>query len=211
MPPKKGRSLKLYISASDTSIRSLLAQDNDQGKKQAICYLSRILQEVETMYSLIERVCFALYFYAVKLRHYMLPFTFYIIANTNLIKYMISRLVLKGRLGKWILASSYFNFQYVPQKAMKGQVVGDILTAHSSTEMGNIESLEIGNVELIKHSIRYFSNSIHMVQIMPWKLFFYGSKTNTLIGVWIVIEDPKGQYLNVFQLDFESTNNRVEY
>jgi len=36
MPPKKGKPLKLYISASNTSIGSLLAQENDEGKKQVI-------------------------------------------------------------------------------------------------------------------------------------------------------------------------------
>ncbi|CAL8164898.1 unnamed protein product [Prunus armeniaca] len=52
-PPKRGRPLKLYVSASEISIGSLT--------------------EVERKYSAIERLCLALYFTAVKLRHYMLP------------------------------------------------------------------------------------------------------------------------------------------
>ncbi|CAN6554159.1 unnamed protein product [Malus baccata var. baccata] len=45
MPPQRGKSLKLYISALDRSIGSLLAQNNEGGKGQAIYYLSRILTE----------------------------------------------------------------------------------------------------------------------------------------------------------------------
>ena len=39
-PPALGRHLKLYILASDDSIGSLLAQDDKDGTKRAICYLS---------------------------------------------------------------------------------------------------------------------------------------------------------------------------
>ncbi|CAL2270312.1 unnamed protein product [Prunus armeniaca] len=51
-PPKRGRPLKLYISASEVSIGSLLVQDNKEGKEQAVYYLSRTLTEVERKYSL---------------------------------------------------------------------------------------------------------------------------------------------------------------
>ncbi|CAL2259881.1 unnamed protein product [Prunus armeniaca] len=61
-PPKRGRPLKLYVSASEVSIGSLLVQDNKEGKEQAVYYLSRTLTEVERKYSAIERLCLALYF-----------------------------------------------------------------------------------------------------------------------------------------------------
>ncbi|XP_070681695.1 uncharacterized protein [Malus domestica] len=48
VPPQRGNPLKLYISASEKSIGSLLAQNNEGGKEQAVYYLSRILTEVET-------------------------------------------------------------------------------------------------------------------------------------------------------------------
>ncbi|CAL9019380.1 unnamed protein product [Prunus brigantina] len=99
-PPKRGRPLKLYVSASEVSIGSLLVQDNKEGKEQSVYYLNRTLTEVERKYSAIERLCLALYFTAVKLRHYMLPYTIYIIAKTDLIKYMLTRPMLRGRIGK---------------------------------------------------------------------------------------------------------------
>ncbi|CAL8174735.1 unnamed protein product [Prunus armeniaca] len=113
-PPKRGRPLKLYVSASEVSIGSLLVQDNKEGKEQAAYYLSRTLTEVERKYSAIERLRLALYITAVKLMHYMLPFTIYIIAKTDLIKYMLTRRMLRGRIGKWTLALSEFAFIYVP-------------------------------------------------------------------------------------------------
>ncbi|KAI5338832.1 hypothetical protein L3X38_018104 [Prunus dulcis] len=85
-------------------------RDNKKGKEHAVCYLSRTLTELERRHSAIERLCLALYFTAVKLRHYMLPFTIYIIATTDLIKYMLTRPMLRGRIGKWTPAVLEFTF-----------------------------------------------------------------------------------------------------
>ncbi|CAN6581722.1 unnamed protein product [Malus baccata var. baccata] len=108
MPPQRGKPLKLYISASERSIGSLLAQNNEGGKEQAVYYLSRILTEVETRYSPVERLCLALYFTAT------------------------------GRIGKWILALSEFSFQYVPQMAVKGQAIADFLAEHQEPQSEEI-------------------------------------------------------------------------
>ncbi|KAL6177774.1 hypothetical protein ACLB2K_049296 [Fragaria x ananassa] len=79
VPPKPGIPLKLYISASESSIIGLLAQDdnNQEGRtvERTIYYLSRTLLDAETKYSPIERLCLAFYFAGCKLRHYMLSFT----------------------------------------------------------------------------------------------------------------------------------------
>ncbi|CAN6564249.1 unnamed protein product [Malus baccata var. baccata] len=149
VPPQRGKPLKLYISASDKSIGSLLAQNNEGGKEQAVYYLSKILTEVETRYSPVERLCLALYFTANKLRHYMLPCHVHIIAKTDVIKYMLSKPMLTGRIGKWILVLLEFSFQYVPQKAVKGQAIADFLAEHqeSRDEIINIPgTLEVINV-----------------------------------------------------------------
>ncbi|BFG30749.1 hypothetical protein CerSpe_170230 [Prunus speciosa] len=115
IPPRRGRPLKLYISAAENFIGSLLAQDNDEKKEQAVYYLSRILTATERKYSPVEKLCLALYFTATKLRHYMLPFVVHIIAKTDLIKYMLARPIIRGRIGKWTMALAEFTFRYVPQ------------------------------------------------------------------------------------------------
>jgi hypothetical protein len=118
--PKQGKSLKLYISATQESIGTLLAQDNIEGQEQAIFYLSRILSTCECNYSIIEKLCLALYFSAFKLRHYMLAYVVCVIAQTDVVKYMLSRPVLSGKLGKWSLSLVEFNLVYLQQKAVKG-------------------------------------------------------------------------------------------
>ncbi|CAL8152483.1 unnamed protein product [Prunus armeniaca] len=177
-PPKRGRPLKLYVSASEVSIRSLLVQDNKEGKEQVVYYLSRTLTEVERKYSTIERLCLALYFTAVKLRHYMLPFIIYIISKIDLIKYMLTRPMLRGRIGKWTLALTEFAFRYVPQKAIEGQAVADFLADRPGEEIENMDSLDIANATLLTRAHICLNNHIYSVHLTPWKLYFDGSKTD---------------------------------
>ncbi|CAL2229871.1 unnamed protein product [Prunus armeniaca] len=211
-PPKRGIPLKLYVSASEVSIGSLLVQDNKEGKEQGVYYLSRTLTEVERKYSAIERLCLALYFTAVKLRHYMLPYTIYIIAKMDLIKYMLTRPMLRGRIGKWTLTLTEFAFRYVPQKAVKGQVVADFLADHPGEEIENMDSLDIANADLLKRAHICLNNPIYSVHLTPWKLYFDGSKTDIASGAGIVLEEPLGiRHCYSFQLDSQCTNNRAEY
>ncbi|KAM1815822.1 hypothetical protein ACFX12_000295 [Malus domestica] len=120
VPPQRGKPLKLYISTAKESIGCLLAQDNDAGREQAIFYLSRNLNRPEINYSTVEKLCLAVFFAASKLRHYMLPSITQVIAQTNVIRYMRTRPIVRGRIGKWTMALSEFSLQYVPQKAVKG-------------------------------------------------------------------------------------------
>ena len=57
--PILGRPLILYISAQEQLLGVLLAQKNDEGKKNALYYLSRMLNGMELNYSPIEKMCLA--------------------------------------------------------------------------------------------------------------------------------------------------------
>lgn len=197
MPPKRGKPLKLYISASDNSIGCLLAQNNESEKEQAIYYLSRTLNVAELNYSPIEKLCLALYFAATKLRHYMLPSVVQIISKTDLIKYMLTRPIIRGRIGKWTMALSEFTFQYVAQKSVKGQALADFLAHHPTQGALEEAEVEIGMIHMEKNF---------------WTMYFDGSSTEATSGAGIVIESPQGQkWQFAFQLDFRCTNNQAEY
>ncbi|XP_059650711.1 uncharacterized protein LOC132296536 [Cornus florida] len=163
MPPRKKWPMKLYLLAAEESIGAMLAQENEAGNEQAIYYLSRVLTPVECRYTPIEKLCLALYFATMKLRVYMLPVLVFIVYQTDLIKYMLSRLLITGRIGKWALALMEFNFAYVPQKAIKERALADFLAYHPSPE---IESQVFDELD---------SASIFMT---PWTLMFDGSNTS---------------------------------
>ncbi|XP_059650003.1 uncharacterized protein LOC132295729 [Cornus florida] len=197
MPPRKKWPLKLYLSAAEESIGSMLAQDNEHGKEQAVYNLSRVLTDVECRYSSIEKLCLSLYYSAMKLRVYMRPVDVYILCQTNVIKYMLSRPLITGRIGKWTLALMEFNFIYVSQKSVKGRVLADFLADHPSTD---IDPWVYDELE---------SSAIFLT---PWILMFDGSSTADGAGAGIVIISPAGRKASFsFFLDFKCSNNQAEY
>ena len=79
----------------------------------------------------------------------MLPCDIHIIAKRDIIKYMLSKPMLTRRIGKGILALSEFSFQYVPQRAIKGQEIADFLAEHQESQdelINNPETLEVVNL-----------------------------------------------------------------
>ncbi|XP_024156255.1 uncharacterized protein LOC112164267 [Rosa chinensis] len=192
VPPRAGFPLKLYVSAAEASMGSLLAQDDEEGVEHAIFYLT----------------C--------KLRHYMLSFTTCIIAQTDLVKYMLSRPILRGRIGKWVLALSEFSLQYVPQKAVKGQAIADFLAHHPMLDVPAVRDLEVAATTLDRPDLaclpEYAALYQTTVSFQPWVLYFDRSRTDTLAGAGIALENPAGDHFSYsFQLEFQCTNNQAEY
>lgn len=58
--------MSLYIIALEMTIGSMLAQKDISGVEKPIYYLSRMLIDAETRYSLIEKLCLCLYFVCMK-------------------------------------------------------------------------------------------------------------------------------------------------
>ncbi|KAM1611494.1 hypothetical protein ACFX1Z_000269 [Malus domestica] len=103
--PVPGKPLILYIAAQESSVRALLAQENESQKEGALYYLSRTLTGAELNYSPIEKMCLALVFAIQKLRLYMHAYTIHLVAKADPII-------------------------YVPAKAVKGQALADFPADH---------------------------------------------------------------------------------
>ncbi|KAL0433519.1 UNVERIFIED_CONTAM: hypothetical protein Slati_2686200 [Sesamum latifolium] len=98
--PTPGKPLILYIGAQEQSIGALMAQQNKEGKEKSLYYLSRTSPENKLKYSPIEKVCLALFYAIKKLRHYFEAYSIKLISRADPVKFVMSRLVLSGRLAK---------------------------------------------------------------------------------------------------------------
>ena len=100
--PISGKPLLLYVAVTESSIGVVLAQHDEDGKKEkAIYYLSRTFLDYEEKYTVIEKHCLALVWASQKLRHYFLTHKVCYIAKMDLIKYMFEKPSLSGRLARW--------------------------------------------------------------------------------------------------------------
>jgi hypothetical protein len=97
--PRRGVPFKLYIAAEEKTIRDILTQE-DKGREYVITYLGRRLLDPETRYVHIEKLCLSLYFSCAKMRHYLLSSTCVVACQADVIKHMLYRPILCGRISK---------------------------------------------------------------------------------------------------------------
>ena len=63
------------------------------------------------------------------------------VSKADVIKHMLSMPILKGRVGKWILALFEFDLRYKSTKAVKGQVMADFVTRHHGPSINYVEPM----------------------------------------------------------------------
>lgn len=93
------------------------------------------------------------------------------VCKADVIRYILSAPVLKGQLGKWMLAIVEFDLKYESAKAVKAQVLADLIVEHR----GQVEKF---------------------IEPTPWMLSFDGSICKHGCGIGIVIVSPRGQRLS---------------
>ena len=91
------------------------------------------------------------------------------VSKADVIKHMLSMLILNGIMGKWILALSEFDLRYDSAKAVKGQVIADFVTQHHKPSIGYVEPI-------------------------PWTLFFDGSSCKQGGGIVLLLFHLGGKF-----------------
>jgi hypothetical protein len=137
IPPQQDKPFYVYLSVGDTSIASVIIQVHDN-KERAVFYLSRRMLDAETRYPNIEKLCLCLFFTCTKLHHILLSAEVIIICKSDVIKLILSALVLKGRLGKWMFALSEFDIRYQSAKAVKGQALANLIAERVNTNIATL-------------------------------------------------------------------------
>ncbi|GAA0163933.1 hypothetical protein LIER_19687 [Lithospermum erythrorhizon] len=128
--PTQGKPLILYVASQEHCMGALLAHENEECKENTIYYLSCRMTPDELNYSPIEKFCLALIFAIQKLKHYFQAHTVHLISKANPIKYVMSKPMLSDQLVRWYVQLQQFEIIYVPQKAVKGQILDDFLVDH---------------------------------------------------------------------------------
>jgi hypothetical protein len=86
------------------------------------------------------------------LRHYLLSSTCIVACQIDVIKHMLHRPILSGRLGKWAYGLVEYDLVYESLKSIKGQIVADFIVEHRVD---------------IDHDL-----DIGLILLTPWKLYF---------------------------------------
>ena len=96
-PPNYHRDYTLYLDDADTTIGMVLVQDDDDGTKHVIYYLSRNLLDMESRYAYVEKLALAVVCAVQHFCHYILLRTTTVISDCNPMTYILSRQLLGGK------------------------------------------------------------------------------------------------------------------
>ena len=69
---------------------------------------------------LIEKLCMSLFHACTKLEYYLLLREVLVMCKIDIVKFLLNRPVLQGRLMKWAIKLNTFSLKYIPLRAVKG-------------------------------------------------------------------------------------------
>jgi hypothetical protein len=137
-----------------------------------------------------EKLCLSLYYACSKFRHYIHSSSCIVACQYGVIKYMLLKPILSGRMGKCGYALVEYDLAYEPLRSMKGQVVTYFIVDH----------------------VIDLDHSVSLVQLKPWGLYFDGLVCSKGQGVGCVVVSPSGVCIDLsIRLEFACNNNQAEY
>jgi hypothetical protein len=142
----------MYIAVQEQVIGAVLLQEED-GKEFLVAYVSRCLHHAETCYVFVEKLCLSLYYGCSKFTHYIFSSSCIVACQYDVIKHMLLKPILCGRIGKWAYVLGEYDLAYELLRSMKGQVVPDFIVD---------QAIDV-------------DHSVNFVQLKPWGLYFDGS------------------------------------
>ncbi|CAA0822828.1 Unknown protein, partial [Striga hermonthica] len=181
--PVQGEELVLYLSIGERAVSSVLLRE--KGAAQfPIYYVSRVMQGMKMSYSEIEKCALAVVVTARKFRPYFLNHKVKVRTNMPLGE-TLGRPSVSGRLVKWAVELSEYSLSYEPRRAIKAQVLADLIQEGTKVEE------ESGGI---------------------WQLIVDGSVARSGAGLGIVLFSPKGDYLEfAAKVGFKISNNEAKY
>ncbi|KAA3467005.1 RNA-directed DNA polymerase (Reverse transcriptase), Ribonuclease H-like protein [Gossypium australe] len=107
-----------------------------------------------------------------------------------------------SQTARWQILLSEFDIVYVNQNAIKGSAIAEFLASRA------LEDYEPLSFDFPNEELMYVANT----EECPWKLKFDGASNAVGNGIGAILVSPNGDhYPFTCKLDFDCTNNMVEY
>ena len=179
--PVHGIPLLVYLAVSPEAVSVAVVQGETEQK--LVYFVSRVLQDAETRYQMIEKVALALVHASRRLRQYFQSHE--VIVRTDFpINKILQKLELAGRMIGWSVELSEFSIKYEPQGPIKSQCLADF-----TSELQQCQEPET-----------------------IWILHVDGSSSKKGGGAKIVLEGPENiQIEQSLRFGFSTSNNQAEY
>ena len=104
----------------------------------------------------------------------MIEYSILLVSQLDPLRYLFDRLVMTGRLMKWLVLLTEFDIQYVTQKSVKESVVVDHLASFPISDDRHIE---------VNFPDEQF---VPMTSIAEWRLYFHGAANQSGFDISIL-------------------------
>ena len=105
----------------------VLVQDDDDGTKHVVYYLSHNLLDTETQYAYVEKLALATVCAIQRFHHYILLCITTMISDCNTMTYILSRQLLGVKYSKWIIILQEFDLEFTTAKSEKSLIFAELL------------------------------------------------------------------------------------
>lgn len=113
----------------------VLIQDDDEGNKHIIYYLSHNLLDTKTHYAHVKKSALVVVQVVQRFRHYILLRTTTMIYEWNLMTYILTRQLLGGKYPKWIVILQEFDLVFTTTKSKKSLVFAELISSLPSMSL----------------------------------------------------------------------------
>lgn len=140
--PDFDKEFIIACDASKTGVGGVLAQLDEEGNERAICFFSHKLNPAQRNYSITELECLAAVLCIKSFRPYVEGHKFRVITDHASLKWLMSQKDLTGRLARWSMKLSQFDFSIEHRKGSLN-IVPDALSRSFSEAIEEISTLPI--------------------------------------------------------------------
>ncbi|XP_022842043.1 uncharacterized protein LOC111365738 [Olea europaea var. sylvestris] len=123
--PEPEDTLYLYLAVSQNAVSGVLVKEVNRAQ-QPIYYVSKVLLDAETRYTLAEQLALALIVAARKLRQYFQSHPIVVLTNQPL-KHIFQKPDVSGRLLRWVIELKEFDIEFKPRPFTKAQALADFI------------------------------------------------------------------------------------
>nr|KYP54649.1 Retrovirus-related Pol polyprotein from transposon 297 family [Cajanus cajan] len=181
--PDHNTDLLLYLAVAEGAISAVIVQEH-QKAQTPIYFISRVLQDAERRYQMVEKLALALVTAARRLRPYFQSHQ--VVVKTDYpIKQILRKPELAGRMIAWSIELSEFGIRYESRGPLKAQCLADF-----------VAELTPATTE----------------EPQAWTLHVDGSSNSKGGGAGIILEGPNRITVEQsLKFGFKATNNQAEY